>query len=248
MTKSFSNYADNSNMIRFMLILFMLTGCAKGDPGDLPLVFLIAGQSNSVSPAQDHSPYYSQTGLVTVSDVYHGGGLRIPTLEEPMDGSISWIYLGDMIGKPVTFINVGQGNTSTTDWRETLHTRITNALKTQRVTAVLWVQGESDINEGIPEKETYENLKWVIEESRRTQYGLIWFVALNSMKTNPRDNSVRRAEQRIINERIAQQGPDTDTIRETPEFMELSGAEFVGDGLREHARLWFNVLQLSLSL
>lgn len=229
------------NVVLVLSCVFFI-GCGFGNGPDQPLIYLIAGQSNSVSPAQMHPPHYSVTGLVRVNDIYHGNEFRVPTVDNPMDSSIAWIYLGDMMEKPVTFVNVGQGNTSTRKWRTSLYPRILDQLKKQTITSILWVQGESDFLEGISEQETYENLKWLILESQRVQNGVKWYVALNSFKSTPKENSVRRAEKRIIAEGYATEGPDTDVMRDTPTFMEPSGAEFVGEGLREHARLWFEVL------
>jgi hypothetical protein len=41
--------------------------CIQVGVGD---VFLVAGQPNAISPAQDHPPYYPKTALVSVNDIY----------------------------------------------------------------------------------------------------------------------------------------------------------------------------------
>lgn len=226
----------------FLAAPAILYGCSEPQP--VGLRFLVAGQSNAVSPAQEHPPHWSRTGRVTVTDVYHGKRLRVPTRFKPMDGSIVWIYLGDMLNLDVTFVNIAGGNQSTQKWVDQhLEKLMLPALKADRYEAVLWVQGESDWVEKFAEEQTYQNMKRLILESRKVQPGLPWFVALNSFKTDPKENRVRNSQRRIISEGLAFQGPDTDTIRDNPTWVEKGFGEFVGDGLREHARLWFEVLE-----
>lgn len=231
--------------ILFVMSLVLLVGCA-GSGRSLKFSasprFLIAGQSNSVSPAQGHPWYYSQTGRVTLNDYYNGNAMRIPTASDPMQGSISWIYLGDYLNRDVTFMNVGVGGTSTKKWNDYLYLRITEQLEQGEFDALLWVQGESDIGEHFSEEETYSNMVSIINKTRAVKHNLVWFVAINSMKPDLKNNSVRRAQLRVIEQGYALRGPDLDVIRENPEWVETSGAEYVGEGLREHGRLWFEIL------
>ncbi len=230
-------------------MLFMgLLGCSGGNfqtrKFSASPKFLISGQSNAVSPAQSHAPYYSQTGLVMITDIYGGRGLRIPTQADPTDSGIAWIYLGDMMNRPVTFDNIARGNTSTRVWKNELFgERMVPALTASEYDAILWVQGESDIGEHFDGEETYQNLKWLILESRKIRPGVEWYIAINSAKTTPRENSVRIAEKRIIADGLAHQGPDTDAMRDNPAWMETTFGEFVGAGLQEHGRLWYEVLK-----
>lgn len=231
-----------------LILTLLMIGCAESHPRDLKLPpsprFLIAGQSNGVSPAQSHAPYWSQTGRVTVTDIYHGKGLRIPTSANPMDGSIAWIYLGDYLNRDVTFVNIAIGSQSTRKWRYQHFVDVMEpSLRSQRFDAILWVQGESDRGEFFTEQETYENMKWLIQSSQKIQPLLQWVVAIDSNRWDTKDNPTRRAQKRIIAEGLAFQGPDLDTIRENPAWVEASGDEFVGDGLREHGRLWYEVLK-----
>jgi len=239
--------------MKYLLIglsILLLIGC--GSTGQVkPLGkfsvsprFLISGQSNAVSPAQSHAPYYSQTGLVAITDIYGGRGLRVPTQADTIDSGIAWIYLGDMMNRSVTFDNIARGNTSTRVWKnELFNDRMAPALLANDYDAILWVQGESDIGEHFSGEETYQNLKWLILESRKIKPDVEWYIALNSAKTTPRENSVRIAEKRIISEGLAHQGPDTDAMRENPDWMETTFGEFVGEGLEEHGRLWYEILK-----
>jgi len=87
-------------------------------------------------------------------------------------------------------------------------------------------------------------MKEPILYTRKLQPSLPWFVALNSVKTAlpKNDIPIRRAQKAVIDSGLALLGPDTDTLRENPEWMEASGAEFVGEGLKHHGELWFEVL------
>lgn len=207
-------------------------------------VFLVAGQSNAVSPAQGHRPHFSRTGRVWLTDYYHGKNVRVPVQNNPMDGSICWIYLGDLLRRKVTFINIAQGSQSTTRWVDVHFTeQMLPALKRRKFDAVLWHQGESDWSEKIPYEVSYRNMKWLVERSREVQPGLPWIVAINSMKGAPKDAPIRRAQLKIIEEGLALRGPDTDELRKNLSWIEPGGAEFVGDGLRQHGRLWEKALQ-----
>lgn len=207
--------------------------------------FLVAGQSNSVSSAQNHPDYYPQLGLLTINDPDNAdwSRMRIPTVDTPSHASISWIYLADMLGVQMTIFNVGVGNTSTRRWVQSLYRRITDALKADHYDAVLWVQGESDVGELIPGEETCANLKAVIQASLEVQPGLDWYVALNSQPYLSKDFPTRIAERTLIDQGWALQGPDTDTLRTHVDYVEPSAVEFTGDGLRAHADLWYQVLK-----
>lgn len=212
--------------------------------------FLVAGQSNSVSTAQQHPDYFSQTGLPLMNDPDHDNDptvapltLRVPTAIEPFHSSIAWIYMADFLSAPMTIVNVGQGNTTTRKWRQYLHKRILTELAQHHYDAILWVQGESDIGEKVPFDETCSNLKFIIKESRKIDPNISWYIALDSAGNQPDNNSVRSAERAVVAQGWALQGPDTDSLRTNPNFVETGLGEFVGDGLREHGRMWYDVLK-----
>jgi hypothetical protein len=206
--------------------------------------FLVAGQSNAVCPAQEHPHYWSQTGRVTVTDYYHGMVRRIPTRDNPMDGSIVWIYTGDMLERDVTFVNVARGAQNTHKWlHEHLEGRLKPAMAKEKFDAVLWVQGESDWLENFTEEQTYTNMRKLIIGSRKLQGNIPWFVAINSAHTEPPENRVRKAQKRIIAEGLALAGPDLDSIRENPAWVEKTRIEYVGEGIKEHGRRWAETLR-----
>jgi len=224
-------------------------------------VFLIAGQSNAASPAQGISSYYSKTGMVSTQELTFDRGyynnetplFLIPNENRPVTKSICWIYLGDLLVEkfkvPVQFINVSQGNSSSTQWNpETgyLFNRISDVIRSRKIRAVLWHQGESDVLNNIPPRAIINNMTRMILKSREAVPGLSWFVAINSLNSNSRHSSniknVRMAQKYIIDSGLAFAGPDADVIRANPDWVERGGGEFVGDGLREHGELWFKTL------
>lgn len=237
-----------AKVLGVLLTSIFLGACAPSVKAGFPRfrqqpVFLVAGQSNGVSPAQEHAPYWSQTGRTAVTDFYGTGEIVIPTEASPINGSIAWIYAGDYLNRDVTFENIARGNQSTARWNDVhFEALMKPALESGTYDAILWIQGESDIGEHFTEEQTYQNMKSLILKAKAIAPNTPWIVALNSRLTNPAENSVRKAQRRIIYEGLALLGPDTDTLRENPHYMEDTFGEFVGEGLREHGRLWANVL------
>lgn len=226
----------------------MKVGAEKIDVG-VGDVYLVAGQSNALSPAQKHEPAFSMTGLVSVTFPGEDSDNRflIPTEKQPVKESVAWLYCGDELAReskvPVLFINVAVGSTSTTDWQpdKALFERLLGVLNRKKVRAVLWHQGESDHVHNFTEQESFSNLKRIIETSHRYHPEVPWIVAINSFQgMNP---AVRRAQERIIQEGLALRGPDTDELRSHREWVDAGGAEFVGEGLKRHGQLWYQVLR-----
>jgi hypothetical protein len=240
--------------VRYIFILLLIIGCANNSDGRRnDPVFLIAGQSNSVSPAQgDISSCYSTEEKVFVNDFYSdnhpkgyfGTELRIPTQNNPMKGGCVWIYLGDLFNRKVTFNIVGEGGTSTRQWIDYYHEGMVNALKARYYDAIIWVQGESDQGLGISEDETYNNMLALINESRQIQPGIIWYVALDGMSVNL-DGNPRKAQLRLINEHIVKQGVDIDELRKNrPSCFDSRLVHFSGSiGLHAHAQSWYDILK-----
>lgn len=231
-----------------MICLLALSGCAQdGGPGfkfSASPRFLVAGQSNAVSPANNDPLYWSQTGKVTITDVYNGRIQRIPTQADPVNSSLVWIHLGDFMDREVEFVNIAIGSQSTEKWR-LYHTeqQMVPKLQTEEFDAILWVQGESDQGEHFTEEQTYENMKWIINRSREVKPGVIWIIAIDSLLTDPIENATRRAQKRIIAEGLAWQGPDLDKGLRAKGMCEPGCGEFAGEGFKEHGRLWFEVLK-----
>ena len=224
-----------------ILSMFLFSACSSArGPGVFSekseLNFIVAGQSNSVSPGNG-STGYSKLGKTTINDFYNGNEFRVPTQAQPMDSGLAWLELGDLFKKPVRFTSVGNGGTNTRKWRDYLYLRIMERLNTgEKFDALLWIQGESDAGEGFSEQESYENLKWVILETRKVDPNLKWFVALDKTPG---------AQMRVIREGLAFQGPDIDALRsKDASWFEPTGGEFAGEGFRQHALAWFEILSV----
>jgi len=112
--------------------------------------------------------------------------------------------------------------------------------------AVLWHQGESDANQGDPERtlpgEQYRRcLEQLIRESRKViGWEAPWFVAQVSSHGSKEDRSsdIRAAQKALWDTGVALEGPDTDALTGDMREKNGTGVHFSSQGLREHARLW----------
>lgn len=225
---------------------------------DDKFVLLVAGQSNAVQPLNGASPTYSWTGQVYV--LYKHENIvpvpTVPTQSAPFQHNKAWVGLGDYIynriHKPVYIINVAFGNTSTTQWQQYIP-ELRDAVREWKPDAVLWVQGESDLANGVTYDDAYQNMKNIINASRAEMPLLQWFVALDGAIAHPEyreQSAVRRAQRQLINNGSVNEGPDIDKLRwEHPSFFsEMNGnppqAEFIGNsGHSGHADAWWEIIR-----
>lgn len=227
-------------------------------------VFILAGQSNVVSPANEHDKYFSQTGQVFVTDVgleFSDDGKQILTSEDrPTFYNISWLYAGDELVRklkvPIGFVNVAAGNTNTMQWvpGSRLHKQLLKALKNNDARAVLWVQGESDIHEKFLFEKSYSNMKAMITEAKKVK-DLDWIIGISS-SYGPHSSILSKefvpvgmAQRKLIDDGLAVKGPNTNILRMRSDYLEghlnKGGgrrAEFGGQGLEVHGLLWSNML------
>jgi len=254
-------------LIIILLVLLGLTLCGCGTP-DAPSVvpsvtlkrpdfnnltslsFIVAGQSNAVSPAQyTQLPMGATSGRVTINDVYDPISdliMRISTPYLPQSSGITWMYLGDMWNKFSLFNNIARGGRTTQQWVDNDYKRLVNAMQDGRhYDAVLWVQGEGDTGVGLSEEQSYRNMLYLISLTP----GVPWFIALDgdcyaSYLLCPNVPPVRKAQERIIAEGRAFRGPDIDAMREVPGYFEAGKGEFGSiEGYKAHASAWFEVLK-----
>lgn len=210
--------------------------------------FLVAGQSNSVSPANGAKPIYSMTGLTSINNYYHEPKkIRVPTKLDPNDSGMTWIYLGDMLNRQVSFNVIGVGSTSTRKWVQVHKNELLSELRLGKgsYSAIIWVQGESDAAEGIGADESYVNLKRIIQESRGIQPGIPWYISLNGLTfagPNPM-GPARFAQIKLVQEGVARAGADLDILRKDPNNFEPSGGELSGPGFRKFARAWYEIIK-----
>lgn len=229
-------------------------------------VFLVAGQSNAVSTDLSGKRHASATGLVSVND-YHGDRADVkPKSAEPVidqmvftkgdDGitaNVCWTRLGDLIVEkykiPVEFVNVARDATNTDDWRPVdgkCWTLFAKVLSEGTYRAILWHQGESDVMYGFPMEKSLNNMTSLIEATRLIAPHTPWIVAHNSLKdkTPYAQQPVRQAQTALVARGLACAGPDTDVIRENPDWVGV--ADFGEEGLTRHGELWFPIVDAFL--
>ncbi len=188
------------------------------------------------------------SGLTSINNYYHDPkNIRVPTKSDPNDSGMSWIYLGDMLNRKVSFNVIAIGSTSTRKWVQIHKEKLIEELHLGHgnYTAIIWVQGEADAAEGIGAEESYANLKQIIAESRKIQPGIPWYISLNGLTfagPNPM-GPARFAQIKLIHEGVARAGADLDVLRKDPSNFEPSGAELVGKGFKEFANEWKTILE-----
>ena len=246
-------------------------GTAPGTDGDcrrvgVGEVFLVAGQSNAVSTDLSGKRHASATGLVSVND-YHGdlADVKSKSADPDIDhmvftkgdvgitANVCWMRLGDLIVEkykiPVEFINVARNATNTENWRPVggeCWPLFAKVLSERKYRAILWHQGESDVMSGFPMEKSLNNMTSLIEASRLIAPHIPWIVAHNSLKdkTPYAQQSVRQAQTALVAQGLACAGPDTDLIRENPDWVGV--ADFGKEGLTRHGELWFPIVDAFL--
>lgn len=253
-------------MRRFVLIVLLplLTGCDQwkkfatgtqsSSSSGAPISAVVFGQSNAVSPANGQILRYSITGMVSVNDYYCDGGdaysnppkcfegmaMVTPSERFPIRSNQTWLILGDMLygltGRATIFYNTARGGSSTQQLLD--RGEFENTLSVLRahpeIKFLIWNQGEAETDP--TGNESYSNLKYMIERTKGIRPDLIWVIALNS--------NGRMAQERLISEGLALQGPDIDLVRRR-QSIELNNPsiEFEGQGHEFHAQAWFEVLK-----
>ena len=119
-------------------------------------------------------------------------------------------------------------------------------LGTNGFRAVLWHQGESDANQGDPQRtlsgDLYRKyLEQLIRDSRREiGWDAPWFVAQVSYHV-PGDEAspdIRAAQKALWDNGIALEGPDSDALKGDLREGNGKGVHFSGNGLRVHGARW----------
>lgn len=216
--------------ILFIVACSILTGCdRKHFPLLLsssvnrsgPVTIVIAGQSNAVSNA---SPVGSVSGHVEVTDMRTLQQVK-PTAWGPIDTSVSWTYLGDLIygyfGREVRVFNQGRGSTSTAQWMDTASYSYLNdmlaTIRREKPQFVLWIHGESDYLTRMSASDTEYNLKYMIDLIHGIDPNIIVFLALSGDADGSYTVPQVVAEQNVINSGKALKGADLQAIRLTGE-------------------------------
>jgi hypothetical protein len=143
-------------------------------------VYVIAGQSNAVSPPQDFPAMATAPGKVIVSDVYGQGidmfldaGVAAP------DSSTAWVHMGNYLDRPPDDDRQRRGRKyKHYDWVQFLFARLRDSVAYYKPTAIIWHQGESDCTTP-PRTDSFTNTDAMVD-SLRQLYAILWIVAKNS--------------------------------------------------------------------
>ncbi len=211
-------------------------------------VFVIAGQSNSTNSGEERQKPASGRVSTFDGETWRAADDPQPGCHDRSQGGSPWPAFGDLLverlGVPVGLAVTGHGGTSLVTWepggdlQRWLMTRV-HALGPQGFRALLWHQGESDV--GMRPAEYHDRLLALIRATRsQAGWDVPWGIARVSYHSpdRPRFESTRGAQQRLIDEGAAFEGPDTDTL--TGEHRDLGGhgIHFSAKGLVAHGRLW----------
>ncbi len=211
-------------------------------------VFVIAGQSNSTNSGEERQKPASGRVSTFDGEAWRAAEDPQPGCHDRSTGGSPWPAFGDLLverlGVPVGLASTGHGGTSVVAWepggdlQRWLMSRV-HALGPQGFRAVLWHQGESDI--GMRPAEYHDRLLCLVRATRaQAGWDVPWGIARVSYHSpdRPRFESTRSAQQRLIDEGTAFEGPDTDTL--TGEHRDLGGhgIHFSAKGLVAHGRLW----------
>jgi Carbohydrate esterase, sialic acid-specific acetylesterase len=111
--------------------------------------------------------------------------------------------------------------------------------------AMLWHQGESDAHQAngrtLPPEKYQQYMEMIIRTSRTSAgWDVPWFVA-QATYHNPADpgsTEIRDAQKALWDEKLAMQGPDTDTLTGDNRQNNGKGVHMSDKGLHAHAALW----------
>lgn len=222
-------------------------------------VIIGAGQSNAANNAE--LPSKQESGMVSSSDGInwqYGNDPQLGPLGRAQGGSL-YPSLGDALYKefnvPIGFQLVSCGGTLSEQWQSWsfspqgninlysyMMNRI-NKLGENGFRCLIWHQGEGDV--GSDEKLFYSYMAYLINRSRHdANFYIPWFTAKASYHNpeHPSYENVRRVHQRLWDEGISYQGPDTDTL--TSEYREFNGTGIHLNlkGLKKHGEMWAEYL------
>ena len=231
---------------------------AKIDHVGVGEVFVGAGQSNSTSCGglNSKSPLDGRTqpvsGMVTT---FNGSAWRIA--DDPQPGSHDekqyafgsfWPAFGDALYAhcqvPIGVAVTGHGGTSITQWKTngdlyTWSLTRMQQLGKQGFRAVLWHQGESDA--GMPAAQYADGLGQIIRDFRAAAgWDMPWFVAHAAYRPGkPQIETGARGGQRLLwEQKVALEGPDTDTMVGDLRDLNGKGIHFSKKGLKVHGEAW----------
>jgi serine/threonine protein kinase len=211
-------------------------------------VFVMCGQSNATNCSQDKLKQTS--GMVAT---FGGDGWRLaddpqPGVHDNTGGGSPWPAFGDVMYKkykvPIGIASTGHAGKSVNEFQpggelfKHLMTRI-GQLGRNGFRAVLWHQGESDVN--MEPDEYARKMGNLIQASKKEAgWDFPWFVAQVSYQNpyNPSFPKVRAGQKKLWDTGVALEGPDTDTLGGDNRDNNGAGIHFSAKGLRAHGKMW----------
>ena len=223
-----------------------LTGSSHGG-SDKELVVVVYGQSNAACGGG--TPVWSQTNQVQINHVYTSDDFTpgTPTTVNPVTHGYPYIYMADAYyeqnRRPVTIINVAVGGCSL--WNLTDPSfghiqRFETVVQKYQPDVILWTQGESD--QYTTKADYYQQMKSLIALSHSLCDKAQWYVSLDGWYPMGQGD-VRGAQQELIADGVAKQGPDVDEMRGHPEWVTPDRLHLNDSGFHEFGRRWFDILQ-----
>ena len=218
-------------------------------------VIIGAGQSNSTNCGQ--SPYEQASGMVSTTDGVlwrYGSDPQLGVHDGSTGGSL-YPALGDALYKefhvPIGIASTGFGGTSIEQWQPSAKIVSENSnlynwfikrvlfFGKDGFRCVLWHQGESNALSST--EKSYKGMVELIETSRRDAgFEIPWFVAKASY-WDPEFTSfenIRAAQQKLWDDGIAFEGPDTDLLGSEYRDNDGKGIHFNLTGLKKHGEMW----------
>ena len=150
-------------------------------------------------------------------------------------------------GLPVGVSPTGHTGTGVGAWRPEgdLYPRLLariRALGPGGLCAVLWHQGETDIDLQTSEEAYRQRLKRLVNQIRADAgWEVPWVVARASFPELPRENPVRLAQAALCQEGVVLPGPDSDPLNGAAR--DTTGVHFSAEGLRSLGGLWCEAVQ-----
>jgi hypothetical protein len=211
-------------------------------------VFVGAGQSNETNCSEERLKALSGMVASFSGDDWRPADDPQPGVQDRTGGGSFWPAFGDALyakyGVPVGVVSLGYSGSSAVQWQKgspyyrVLLKRLGH-LGPGGFRGLLWHQGESDVRR--PAEEYYRLMSGLIEASRaEAGWDFPWFVARVSY-LNPQEPSfptTRAAQKKLWDNKVALEGPDTDTLTGDNRDDGGKGIHFSGKGQRAHGRLW----------
>ena len=222
-------------------------------------VFVGAGQSNSTNSGEFQTK--QESNMVSCFDGRFWQLANDPVLGT-RDGTGCGSYypaFGDALYAkykvPIGIVSTGYGGSNAERWTpdttnlvdkdrlyDYMMSRI-RALGPYGFRALLWHQGEADYRSEA--EDCYANLCKLIRAAREDAgWYFPWFAAKTTYHSPkyPRWDHIRDVYQRIWDEGIALQGPDTDTLTGDYRDMNGEGIHLSPKGLKKHGEMWAEVV------